>query len=258
MNTCKQVISILSAIMIASVSSQILAAQPEGKGGGKNKDGNSGGNGYNTPNPISLTITIKSDKSNGSELYYGIQSDYNASYSDGDPSDDHPLDVHIDGDSGGSYGNLFLRTDFSLDRSVSLDISSGCEDGCDNQPFEKRSFHLFGLMVAANESIAGGFCGMGIPQTITAPMQIAFYDPDFFETQAPGFVDFFPVNKGKSACKGSAASEVSVTRTSADKWTVSGDAACIKWPGGREFGGVAFMPFEFSASINAEETQTCN
>jgi len=250
-------ISISLSIMMAVSLNPAMAGKPDGKGGGKDKDGNSGGNGFNTPNPISLTISIKSDTSSGNEKYFGIQGD-GTSYSDGDPADDFPLDVHIDGDSGGSYGNLFLRTDFSVDRSVTLDISSGCVDGCDDQPFDQHTFHLLGLMVAANESIAGGFCGIQNGQTISAPMQIIYYDPDYFGMQSPGFVDFFPVTKGKSQCKGSPASDVSVLRIDENNWTVFGDAACIKWPGGREFGGVALMPFEFSASINSEETQICD
>jgi hypothetical protein len=249
--------SISAGLMMAVLANLAIAGPPPGKGGGKDKDGNSGGNGFNTPNPISLTINIKSDTSSGNEKYFGIQGD-GSSYSDGDPADDFPLDVHIDGDSGGSYGNLFLRTDFSVNRGVTLDISSECVDGCDDQPFDQRKFHLMGLMVAANESIAGGFCGMAIGREITAPMQITYYDPVFFETQAPGFVDFFPVTKGNSPCKGSPASEVSVYRIDQNNWTVSGDAACIKWPGGRDFGGVALMPFEFSAKINSDETQICD
>jgi len=251
------VISISASIMMAIFVNPAMAGKPDGKGGGKDKDGSSGGNGFNTPNPISLTISIKSDTSSGNEKYFGIQGD-GSSYSDGDPAADFPLDVHIDGDSGGSYGNLFLRTDFSVDRSVSLDIKTGCVDGCDDQPFDQHSFHLIGLMVAANESIAGGFCGMQDGQTISAPMQITYYDPAFFGIQNPGFVDFFPVTKGKSQCKGSPASDVSVLRIDGNSWTVSGDAACITWPGGRDFGGVALMPFEFSASINTEETQICD
>jgi len=247
MKTCKIMNTLIFCLITAGLTVDAQAGKNSGKGGGK--DGNPGGSGYDTPDPISLTITFTDD-----ELNFGIQSD-EAAYVDDHPDAAYPLDAHIDGNAGGNYGNLYLRTDFSLDRSVRIDIEKGCVEGCDNQPFSTRSFHLMGLKVAATESVSGGFCGMetGVDNAITAPMQLAYYDPQAFDTSAPGFIDFFPVTKGKSPCKGSAASEVRVIRESDRSWLVRGEAACIRWPGGREFGGVAYIPFEFKA----ESVEAC-
>jgi hypothetical protein len=261
MKLTKPIITLVTVLMIAVLAGPVMAGQPDGKGNGdgKDKDTSPGGNGFNTPSPISLTISFRDNYNDG------IQSD-DGSYSDESADLAFPLDAHIDGDSGGSYGNLFLRTthtDPANPRTLYLDIASGCVDGCDhgsvqNQPFQTASFHILALNLAATESIAGGLCGMQTGQTITAPMQIDYADPEIYGTEAPGFIDFFPVTRGKSPCKGSQASEVTVIRNDTGKWTVSGGAACVTWPGGREFGGVTVMPFEFTASIEASETQICD
>jgi hypothetical protein len=152
--------------------------------------------------------------------------------SDGDPYIDqaNALAVHIDGDSGGSYGNLFLHTGNTVPadrRTVFLDIATECEDGCGNQPFAARKFRFLGLTVSATESIAGGLCGMLVSDSITAPMQLIYADFGAFGTDAPGFIDFFPASKRKSPCFGQT-SDVTVKREDDDKWIVSGNvAACI-------------------------------
>jgi hypothetical protein len=255
MNSRKPARIAATCALFVGLAGSALAGPPDGKGpGGKDKDSSPGGNGFNTPSPISLTITFR-DKRGDMD---------NAIRSDGDPYIDEANDlpnalaVHIDGDSGGSYGNLFLHTgntDPEHPRTVFLDITSDCVDGCGNQPFEPREFHFLGLTVSATESIAGGLCGMLDKELITAPMQLIYSDFETFDTEAPGFIDFFPASKRKSPCFGQT-SEVTVIREGDDKWIVSGDvAACITWPGGREFGGVSFMPFEFTAQINQIEGQ---
>ena len=92
---------------------------------------------------------------------------------------------------------------------------------------------------------------------ITAPMQIIYDDPIEFDTTAPGFIDFFPASKRKSPCYG-LTSEVSVKRIDNITWKVSGNvAACVTWPGGREYGGITVMPFEFEAVINPDSSLIC-
>jgi hypothetical protein len=258
------------AILASALPASTLAAPPPGKGkDGKTDDGtSSGGNGFNTPNPISLSLAFRNDESDT------IRGDGFGAYTDEPrvPDSDYRMDVHIDGDSGGSYGNLFLRIRQGS-RRVFLDIESGCELGCNetddngnivtqNQPFTAREFDSLGLTVSANESIAGGLCGLdagGDP--ITAPMQVIYQDDDpdnELGTTNPGFVDFFPVSKRRSPCYG-LTSEVTVRRLDSDSWRVSGDrAACVRWPGGRKSPGVAVMPFEFQVDITSDSALSCN
>jgi len=250
------ILQVVLGVMMAAMVAPTIAGPPDGKGGGgKDKDTSPGQSGFNTPHPISLTIRFRDDATDG------IQSDGGA-YRDESPDLSYPLDAHIDGDTGGSYGNLFLRTagtDPGNPRTLFVDITSGCVFGCDegDQPFQSREFHVLGLNVAVTESIAGGLCGMKNGQTVTAPMRITYADQATFGMENPGFIDFFPVTKGKSPCRNSQASDVSVFRVSASKWAISGGAACVTWPGGRQFGGIVVMPFEFTASINDDELQAC-
>jgi len=257
MNMQKLILCTAAGILMATLAEPSVAGKPDGKGGGgKDKDSSPGQSGFNTPNPISLTISFRDGVTDG------IQSD-GEPYSDESPDLSHPLDAHIDGDTGGSYGNLFLRTagtDPNNPRTLFLDIASGCVAGCDegDQPFQAREFHVLGLNVAATESIAGGLCGMVNDQIITAPMRITYADSAAYGVENPGFIDFFPVNKGKSPCRNSQASDVTVHRKSNSEWIISGGAACVTWPGGRQFGGVVVMPFELIATINEDELQACN
>jgi hypothetical protein len=251
MNSRKPARIAVTCALFVGLAGSALAGPPDGKGpGGKDKDSSPGGNGFNTPSPISLTITFDDHMDDA------IRSDGD-SYIDEANDLPNALAVHIDGDSGGSYGNLFLHTGntdpaYPRTRTVSLDIYTGCEDGCENQPFTRRKFHFLGLTVSATESIVGGLCGMLVDESITAPMQLIYADadPDAFGTEAPGFIDFFPASKRKSPCFGQT-SDVTVKREGDHEWIVSGNvAACITWPGGREFGGVSLMPFEFTAQNN--------
>jgi hypothetical protein len=245
------------SVLMGTAASPSMAGKPDGKGGGgKDKDSSPGQSGFNTPNPISLTIIFRDGVTDG------IQSD-GGPYHDESPELSYPLDAHIDGDTGGSYGNLFLRTagtDPGDPRTLFLDIASGCVTGCKEgeQPFQAREFHVLGLNVAATESIAGGLCGMANGQIITAPMRITYADSTTYGMDNPGFIDFFPVSKGKSPCRNSQASDVTVQRHGDSEWTVSGGAACVTWPGGRQFGGVVVMPFELTANINGDALQACN
>lgn len=253
-------------IFVVALNTSAFAGPPEGKGkgGGKDDDGtSSGGNGFNTPSPMSVSVLLADNAGNA------IRGDSYGPYVDEERVNDSPyrMDAHIDGDSGGSYGNFFLliERDSTVDpnyRTIHLDIESGCipeAGGCDDQPFGARDFDSIGLTVSATESIAGGFCGLDIGgPSITAPMQLVYADEDFFGTLNPGFVDFFPASKRKSPCYG-LTSEVQVLRTAQDSWTVSGDmAACVTWPGGRKFGGVTVMPFEFTVDITPDSALSCN
>jgi hypothetical protein len=261
MKTLNSTVTIASLIMLAVLAAPVLAGPPEGKGGGggkKDDSTSSGGNGFNTPNPISMTIDFRNAE------YDSIKSDIAGSYSD-EPRDaanpDYRMDAHIDGDSGSSYGNLFLLIQAS-DRTVYVDIASGCGDGCNtpdeqNQPFTAREFDSLGLTVSATETIAGGLCGMSTGNPVTAPMQIIYDDLAEYGTEAPGFIDFFPASKRKSPCFNQT-SEVKIERLTATSWKVSGDlAACITWPGGREYGGVSVMPFELTAQVSADSSLQC-
>ncbi len=223
------------------------AAPPEGKGGGKDKgDGtNSGGDGSRTPNPIALSISFR-DAVNDA-----VRSDGFGSYVWNQPEG---LRAHIDGDSGGNYGNLYLYMEPDVGRSVYLDIESGCVSGCDDQPFQARAFGHLGIKVVATDGIGGGVCGMQPGDVATIRMKINFADEAIYGTPGPGTVEFDAFTKRNSPCY-QATAEATLERGEAstfgkNSWRVSSDdAACVTWPGGREHGGVTLMPFEFMATI---------
>jgi len=260
MNASGFIKAVAASLLMVTLSVSVLAGPPAGKGGKKDDGTSSGGNGFNTPNPISLTIEFRN------EGVDAIKSDISGPYVD-EPRDsanpDYRMDAHIDGDSGSSYGNLFLLIKDSA-RSIYVDIDTGCVDGCDepdqqNQPFQAREFDSLGLTVSATESIAGGLCGMltGPENSISAPMQVIYNDSIAFGTEAPGFIDFFPATKRRSPCYG-LTSEVSIQRIDESSWKVSGNmAACVSWPGGREYGGVTVMPFEFTATTSSDSSLVC-
>lgn len=258
MNAARFINKVAASLLMITLSVSVLAGPPEGKGGKKDDGTSSGGNGFNSPKPISLTIAFRNSDVDA------IKSDVSGPYVD-EPRDsanpDYRMDAHIDGDSGSSYGNLFLLIKNSA-RTVNVDIATGCVDGCDeagqqNQPFQAREFDSLGLTVSATESIAGGLCGMLTGESISAPMQVIYDDPNAFGTEAPGFIDFFPATKRRSPCYG-LTSEVSIHRMDDSSWKVSGDvAACVSWPGGREYGGVTVMPFEFIATTSSDSSLVC-
>ena len=258
MNAARFINKVAASLLMITLSVSVLAGQPEGKGGKKDDGTSSGGNGFNSPKPISLTISFRNDGVDA------IKSDLFGPYVD-EPRDsanpDYRMDAHIDGDSGSSYGNLFLLIKNSA-RTINVDIATGCVDGCDeagqqNQPFQAREFDSLGLTVSATEAVAGGLCGMLAGDSISAPMQVIYDDPNAFGTEAPGFIDFFPATKRRSPCYG-LTSEVSIQRMDDSSWKVSGNvAACVSWPGGRQYGGVAVMPFEFTATTSSDSSLVC-
>jgi len=231
--------STAAGLCIALFAASAFAGRGHSAGGGKGGgNGGGGGSGFDTPEQVHLAIAFRDSASDG------VESD-GGTYFDGDlniAGEDPDLDAHIDISAGGNYGNLYLRTTNTVDRSLGLDISD-CVADCGNQPFTEEWFHSAALKVAATESLSGGLCAMSDGQVVTAPMQITY---SFSANEAPGFVHFQPGIKGKSPCKGSNGSaEVSITRIDDTNWAVSGDAACVVAPDGSA-GGVVVMPFEFS------------
>lgn len=233
-----------AAILLAATVNPVYAAKggnTDNNGNGKGGSGNGGGgggSGFDTPVEYHLAIGFRDADGDGVQSDGGI-------YYDGDlglEGEDPLLNAHFDASAGSNYGNLYLRTTDTNARSVYLDITD-CQANCDNPPFAADEFHDLGLTVAATHALGGGFCGMAIDQTITAPMEITYRMPgiDF-----PGFVLYEPGYKGgKSLCKGSNGSaEVTVVRESGDAWTVSGTLACVTAPYD-EWGGLVNMPFEF-------------
>ena len=51
--------SIATGLLAIALATQGLAAPPEGKGGGKDKTTNSGGDGSRTPNPVTMSIAFR-------------------------------------------------------------------------------------------------------------------------------------------------------------------------------------------------------
>ena len=237
-------LSMTIVLLTFSLTAQVMAAPPEGKGGGKPKDGNSGGDGSLTPSPIAMLIEFRDDSN---DTVRSDSSDYEWNQPDG-------LRAHIDGDSGGNYGNLYLYFEPEVGRSVFLDIESGSVDDSAALPFTARSFDRVGIKVIAAETVSDGVCGMAPGDEISARMNIKFHDEQQYNTAGPGVIAFQTYNRKKHPCY-RATSMVQVKRGEAgtaleNSWTVSSDvAACITWPDGRTHGGISYMPFSFTATV---------
>jgi len=243
MKAFKMIQITFASLLLAVMANPAVAAKGGNGGGSKGSGGGGGGSGFDTPVQVHLTITFRDESADDVQSDGGPYYDNDLHIADGDN-----VDAHIDASSGGNYGNLYLRTSNSENRTVWLDISD-CVADCLNQPFAAQYFRYAGLKVAATESLSGGFCGMAPGQTITAPMQITY---QLNASDSPGFIYFEPGVKGKSACRGANGSnEVTVFRASDTSWTVSGDAACVTWPGGTDPGGVVYMPFHFTADADS-------
>lgn len=235
----KNLITITTAAILLSVASSSALA---GKGGG-GKGGGGGGSGFDTPVEFQLAIGFRDNENDGVQSDGGI-------YFDGDiglTGEDPLLDAHIDASAGKNYGNLYLRTGDTTNRSIYLDNSQCLSADCMELA---EALGDVALTVAATEALGAGFCGMTINQTITAPMQITYFKPG---VENPGFVHYQPGFKGKSPCRGdNGSSEVTVVRIAGDQWTVSGNAACVTAPYG-DPGGLANMPFEFYVTNMSDE-----
>lgn len=247
MKTTKWIMGTLVVILAISLAMPAVAGKG-GKGGGKSK----GGSGFSAEGADQLPLTITFDDAPGDRM----QSD-SVPYVDSDiqGAPDEALAAHIFVGSSGNYGNLYLLTSNTVDRTVYMDVSD-CQADCDDQPEfspgSQAGFLPVALKVIATEAVSNGFCGMGNGDTITAPMEIT-YNLDGIEQ--PGFVHFNPGIKGKSPCRGTGTSEeVSVQRVDDVTWRLLGSAACIVKPGGRDAGGQVNMPFGFTVDASA----TCN
>jgi hypothetical protein len=247
-------ISIATGLLAFALATQGLAAPPEGKGGGndgggKTKETNSGGDGSRTPNPITMSIAFRDSLTDGirSAETAGQSSVYEGFDPDG-------MRAHIDGDSGGNYGNLYLYMEPLDGYSVFLDLVNNCVADCESLPFTARSFDRVGIKVIASESVSGGVCGMQPGDVITARMNVKFHDEIVYGTAAPGVIAYDTHGRRKHPCY-QATSMVRVERGAAGTenehtWTVSGDAApaCVNAPDGAH-GGIVLLPFEMSATV---------
>ena len=251
MKTSKWIMTTLVLILALSLAMPALAGKPDnGDGGGKKGGGKSkGGSGFNAEGADQLPLTITFDD----ELYDLMKSDsatgdpapYVDSDIDGAPGAN--LAAHIFVGSSGNYGNLYLMTSNTVNRTVYMNLSD-CNVDCDDRPFISDSLPV-ALTVIATEAVTNGFCGMGIGDTITVPMEITY---NLEGVQQPGFIYFNPGIKGKSPCRGTGTSdEVSVKREHDLIWHVMGSAACVVKPGGRDAGGQVNMPFGFRVNASA-------
>jgi hypothetical protein len=248
----RKMTSIATGLLAIALATQVLAGPPEGKGGGdKDKKGtNSGGDGSRTPNPVTMSIAFRDDLTDG--IRSAKTSDKFSIYEGYDPD---ALRAHIDGDSGGNYGNLYLYMEPIAERSVYFDLESNCvSDDCEVLPFTARSFDRVGIKVIATESVSGGVCGMAPGDVITARMNIKFHDEVEYGTAAPGVIAYDTFGRRKHPCY-QATSLVRVARGAAgteleNTWTVSGDAApaCVNAPDGSH-GGIVHLPFEMTARV---------
>jgi hypothetical protein len=252
-NTTQLIRTLVVVLLAVTLAMPAMAGKPNPDDGGGKKGGGKGGSGFNATGADQLPVTITFDIVSGDRM----RSDGSAYIdSDIDGAPDADLAVHILIASNGNYGNLYLMTSNTANRTVDMDISD-CQVDCDAQPEFSPGSQAGTLPVAitviATEAITDGFCGMssgGAP--ITAPMEIT-YNIDGI-TQ-PGFIYFNPGIKGKSPCRGSGTSdEVSIERVDNDTWRVMGAAACVVKPGGRDAGGQVTMPFGFTVDASA----SCN
>lgn len=240
-------IQITSTAVVLALTMNIAHAAKGGGGGGKGpgNGGGGGGSGFDTPVEYPLAIFFRDQEGDGIQGDGGI-------YYDGDlalEGEDPLLDAHIDASSGGNYGNLYLRTTDTFDRSLWVDITD-CDTNCENPPFEAEYIRNAGFTVVATDAVSRGFCGMAVDQPISVPMELTYWLPG---ADHPGFVLYEPDFKGKSPCRGkNGSSEVSVIRTGTDTWTVSGSLACVAGPD-QVWGGLVNMPFEFYVTNMSEE-----
>jgi hypothetical protein len=246
----RKMTSIATGMLAIAMATQGLAGPPEGKGGGgKDKGTNSGGDGSRTPNPVTMSITFRDSLTDG--IRSAETSDQFSVYEGYDPDTTR---AHIDGDSGGNYGNLYLYMEPADDWSVYIDLASNCEANCDDLPFSADSFDRVGIKVIASESVSGGVCGMAPGDVITARMNVKFMDEAVYGTAAPGTIAYDTFSRRKDPCR-FATSMVRVERGAAgtvfeNSWIVSGDAAgaCVTAPDGSH-GGIVHLPFEMTATV---------
>jgi hypothetical protein len=240
----------LAIIIAVCMASPAVAGKPDkGDGGGPKGGGKSkGGSGFNAEGADQLPLVITFDDLTGDR----VGSD-GASYvdSDIDGAPDENLAAHILIAANGNYGNLYLLTSNTTDRTVFMDISD-CSADCDNQPEfspgSQAGYLPTALTVVATDAVSSGFCGMSDGDVITAPMEVT-YTLDGIEQ--PGFIYWHPGLKGNSPCRGATMDEVSVEKVDDVTWRVMGNAACVVAPGGRDPGGQVSMPFAFTVEASA-------